>query len=251
MRQPTLSGIVKRRFLHYVDARGYSVSDVIDDIGITPGELCRVIAHQNVGHLPITTFYQIARWLRMSLANVIALAGTRPNLRDLVQLGMMVRGYVPTSAEDQSRAATEVGVSVAVFRRALHGYESFAPSIRTCDRFADWLAWTGFMPDDIVTAAGMIVCYHPDGQRAVISFDTAKTIKPYPCACGRAGCIVPAHIPNGPRRKWRNDACRMWAKRKSERETVQTYHGKKAPLPHQTEIMRFIVIKERRIPARF
>jgi hypothetical protein len=63
--------------------------------------------------------------------------------------------------------------------------------------------------------------------------------------------MVPAHIPHGPRRKWRNDACRMWAKRKTERETAHTHYGTKTPLPHQTEIMRFIMINERRIPARF
>jgi hypothetical protein len=251
MRQLTLSGIVKRRFLHHVNTRGYSVHDVVEDIGISPGELCRVIARQNMGCVPITTFYQIARWLHMSLANVIALAGTRPRLSDLVQLGMAVRGYRPTSTEDQILAASEVGVSVAVFRRALHGYESFRPSIRTCDQFADWLAWTGLLPDDIVTSAGMIVHYQPDGHRVVISPRIEKTIKPYPCACGRAGCMVPAHIPNGPRRKWRSDACRMWAKRKAARETAQATNAKRTPLPHQTEIMRFIMINERRIPARF
>jgi hypothetical protein len=243
MRQPTLSGIVKRRFLHYVHTRDYTVGDIVNDMGITPGDLCRLITRQNIGHLPIPTFFQTARWLRMSLANVIALAGTRPKLSDLIKLGMVVHGYIPSSTDDQIKAANDVGVSVAVFRRALHGYESFKPSIRTCDQFADWLAWTGFTPDDIATAAGMIVCYQPDGQRAVISPDIAKTIKPYPCACGRAGCMVPAHIPNGPRRKWRSDACRMWAKRNLERESV--------PLPHQTEIMRFIMINERRIPVRF
>lgn len=243
MRQPTLSGIVKRRFLYFIHTRGYTVRDVVNDIGITPGDLCRLITRQNTGHLPITTFFQTAQWLRMSLANVIALAGTRPKLSDLVKLGMVVHGYVPTSSEDQIRAANDVGVSVAVFRRALHGYESFKPSIRTCDQFSDWLSWTGFTPDDVATAAGMIVCYHSDGQRAIISPDLARTIKPYPCACGRVGCMVPAHIPTGPRRKWRSDACRMWAKRNYERESV--------PPPHQTEIMRFIMINERRIPVRF
>ena len=67
--------------------------------------------------------------------------------------------------------------------------------------------------------------------------------------------MVPAHIPNGPRRKWRNDACRMWTKRKIEREAAQKQEQKNgakiAPLPHQPEIMRFIMINERRIPARF
>jgi hypothetical protein len=251
MRQITLSGIVKRRFLHYVNIRGYSVRDVVEDIGITPGELCRMITRQNTGHLPITTFYHTARWLHMSLANVFALADTRPRLSDLVKLGMAVCGYFPKKSEDQITAANEAGVSVAVFRRALHGYESFTPSLRTCDQLADWLAWTGFTPDDIAIAAGMVVCYHLDGQRAILSPDTAKTITPYPCACGRVGCMIPAHIPTGPRRKWRSDACRMWAKRKADRETTQAFIGKKAPLPHQTEIMRFIVINERRVPVRF
>ncbi|MBN1562630.1 MAG: hypothetical protein JXA10_02245 [Anaerolineae bacterium] len=243
MRHPTLSGIVKRRFLHYVHIRDYTVRGVVDDIGITPGDLCRLISHQNIGQLPITTFFQTARWLRMSLANVIALAGTRPKLSDLVKLGMMVQGYNPTSSADQIQAANDVGVSVAVFRRALHGYESFKPAIRTCDQFADWLAWTGFTSDDIATAAGMIVCYQADGERVIISPDVAQAIKPYPCACGRAGCMVPAHIPNGPRRKWRSDACRMWAKRNLEPEA--------ASLPHSSEIMRFIMINERRVPVRF
>jgi hypothetical protein len=122
MRQPTLSGIVKRRFLYYVNAWDYSVYDVVSDIGITPGELCRVIARQDIGHLPITTFYHIAQWLRMSLANVIALAGTRPTLRDLVRLGMAVHGYILTNTEsDQGRQRTVRGLHSG----ALHGYESF------------------------------------------------------------------------------------------------------------------------------
>ena len=249
MRQPALAGIVQRRFLHCVNARGQDVSEVVASIGITPGELCRVISNQNMACLSLDTCYHIAHWLRMPLANVIALAGVRLKLPALIRLGMRARGYRATNAQDQIKAAAEAGIGVAVFRRALHGYGDFSPSIRTCDRLAAWLAWTGLESDDIVTAAGMVMHYRPDGTRIALSLAAERAIRPYPCACGRAGCTVPAHIPSGPRRIWRSDACRMWAKRRDERETSNI--RSRAALPHSTPIVRFIVINERPVPARF
>jgi hypothetical protein len=253
MKQLTLSGIVRRRFVHCVNSHHQSVRDVIRSAGITPGEMCQIITDQLVDHLPLQTYNWIAAWLKMPLANVVALAGARPKLQDLVRTGMEIRGYRVTSTQDQITAAAEIGISVAVFRRALHGYADFSPSIRTCDRLAAWLAWTGFEPDDIVTAAGMIVRYRPDGRRVVLSPDIDRQIKPYPCACGRAGCMIPAHIPSGPRRKWRSDACRMWAKRQAAPKTHQRTIQYRIPsrLPQLPPIVRFIMINERPVPVRF
>jgi hypothetical protein len=253
MRQFTLSGIVKRRFVHCVNKHGKTVSEVVQAIGIPPGELCQIIAGQPTIDLPLQTHFRIARWLHMPLANVTALSGIRPRLQDLVVLGMARRGYTPTSSQDQIRAAADVGISVAVFRRALHGYTDFRPSIYTCDQLARWLAWSGFTTEDIVAAAGMTVRYLPGGRRITVALDTAEKIEPYPCACGRAGCVIPAHIPSGPRRKWRSDACRMWAKRQSERDARRkTRHSRKARAvsPHPP-IVRFIMINERLVPVRF
>jgi hypothetical protein len=143
---------------------------------------------------------------------------------------------------------------VAVFRRALHGYADFKPSLRTCDRLADWLAWSGFDTDDIALAAGMVVLDRQDGQRVTVSPDTSRKIEPYPCACGRAGCMVPAYIPSGPRRKWRSDACRMWAKRRASRQIGSIQAASRVPLialPHPAPLVRFIMINERSVPVRF
>ena len=140
MRQITLAGLVRRRFLYCTKRQ--SVRAVVMQIGISPGDLCQVIADRHATRLSLHTYYQIARWLHMPLANVIALSGKRLKLAELVRLGMSVRGYEISSTHDQITAANEVGISVAVFRRALHGYASFTPSVRTCDRLATWLAWT-------------------------------------------------------------------------------------------------------------
>jgi hypothetical protein len=249
MRQPTLSGIVQRRFLHCVNGRGQTVQEVVASVGIAPGDLCRVIANQDKSGLSLNTCAHVALWLRMPLANVIALAEVRPKLPDLIRLGMQARGYHVRSAQDQIAAAAEAEISVAVFRRALHGYGDFSPSIRTCDRLAAWLAWTGLEPDDIVTAAGMVMHYRPDGTRIALTPAAERAIRPYPCACGRAGCMVPAHIPSGPRRIWRSDACRMWAKRREQRDANN--ERPRAAVPHSASIVRFIVINERSVPARF
>ncbi len=256
-RQPSLTSIVQRRFLTCVNARGQSVPDVVNALQVAPSELCRLIAGQNIAHLNINTYYQIARWLHMPLANIMALASAKPRMIDLMRLGMQVRGFQPTSSQDQIAAAAQAGVSVAVFRRALHGYATFTPSIRTCDRLAEWLAWTGFHPDDIALATGMLVRYRHDGTRVALTPHVDRAIQSYPCACGRAGCLVPAHLPNGPRRKWRSDACRMWAKRKTEREALA--RAQKAarparagtPLPQRAPVVRFIRINERSVPVRF
>jgi hypothetical protein len=254
MRQVTLSGLVKRRFVHCVRVRGYPVRGLVEMIGIAPGDLCRVIAGQNVDRLSLSTYLQIARWLHMPLANVIALSGTKPRLESLVRLGMEVRGYCSTSTTDQMAAAGEVGVGAAVFRRALHGYADFKPSIRTCDRLAGWLAWSGFDADDIAVTADMVVLYRQDGRRVTVAPDASRRIEPYPCACGRAGCMVPAHIPSGPRRKWRSDACRMWAKRQAARRSrphPTTKRESPTPLPYPAPLVRFIMINERPVPVRF
>jgi hypothetical protein len=65
--------------------------------------------------------------------------------------------------------------------------------------------------------------------------------------------MVPAHIPNGPRRKWHSDACRMWAKRQAEREAEAgpKKTGQARTTVQHPPIKRFIVINERRVPARF
>jgi len=240
-RQVTLSGLVKRRFVHCIRAHGQTVREIVETLGIPPGDLCKMIAGQGLGRVPLARYERIARWLRMPLANVVALAGLRPAIDDLMRLGMEVRGYRPTCADDQIRAAREVGISVAVFRRALHGYDDFRPSITTCDRLARWLAWTGFEPDEVALAAGMVVRYRADRQRITLSLAADQGVKPYPCACGRPGCMIPAHIPSGPRRKWRSDACRMWAKRAAARNLP----------PRPAPIVRFIKINERPVPVRF
>ena len=253
MRPVTLADIVKRRFLYCVNQRHQPVREVVAAIGIPPGDLCRVIADQQTAYLPLFIYYRIACWLRMPLANVLALAAKRLKLDELIRLGMEVRGYRASNTHDQLAAADAVGISVAVFRRALHGYADFTPSIRTCDRLAGWLAWTGLDADDIVLAAGMIVRYRPDGKRVALTVAVNRDIRPYPCACGRAGCMIPAHIPSGPRRKWRSDACRMWAKRKTDRETRRALAAATNPvaLPHPVPIVRFIAINERPVPVRF
>lgn len=253
MRQLTLSGIVGRHFVHCVNQRGQTARDVVHMIGVTPGELCQIIAGYQVASFSLQTYDRIARWLQMPLANVIALAESKPRLQHLIELGMETHGCVPTNSRDQIRAAAEAGISVAVFRRALHGYADFQPSIHTCDRLARWLAWSGFTADDIIAAAGMTVRYLPSGRRVSVSADAADKLEPYPCACGRAGCMVAAHIPSGPRRKWRSDACRMWAKRQIQRATrvrgPESRHAC-APLRH-SPIERFITINERLVPVRF
>ena len=247
MRQPTLPGIVQRRFIHCATHHGEPVAALVARIGAPPGDLCRLIAGQQLDSLPLATFERIARWLRMPLANVTALAGRAPALAELVRLGMTARGYRPTSTRDQIDAAREAGISVAVFRRALHGYADFRPTIRTCDRLAAWLDWTGYDGDDIARAAGLAVRYRADGRRITVAAGEGGILAPYPCACGRPGCMVPAHIPHGPRRKWRDDACRMWARRRTDR-------ARSAPsplrVPCPTPIDRFIAINERFFPLR-
>jgi hypothetical protein len=254
MRQVTLSDLVRRRFVHYLTARGYTARQVVETIGTAPGDVCRVIAGLDPDRVSLSTYLQIARWLRMPLANVITLSGMTLTLGPLIRLGMAVRAYCPTRSADQIAAASEVGVGVAVFRRALHGYADFRPSIRTSDRLANWLAWSGFDTDDIARAAGMVVLYRPDGQRVTLTLAAGHSIEPYPCACGRVGCMVPAHIPSGPRRKWRSDACRMWAARQVAREVRSGQTMPRAPwtaLPHPAPLVRFIMINERPVPVRF
>lgn len=247
MRQPTLPGIVQRRFIHCATHHGEPVAALVARIGAPPGDLCRLIAGQQLDSLPLATFERIARWLRMPLANVTALAGRAPALAELVRLGMTARGYCPTSTRDQIDAAREAGISVAVFRRALHGYADFRPTIRTCDRLAAWLDWTGYDGDDIARAAGLAVRYRADGRRITVAAGEGGILAPYPCACGRPGCMVPAHIPHGPRRKWRDDACRMWARRRARRAQPAPIP---AGVPCPTPIDRFIAINERLFPVR-
>ena len=250
MRQVTLAGLVKRRFLHRVQRGGESVRALVAVIGVPPGHLCRLIANQRVKTLPLATFVRVAHWLGMPLVNVLALAEIELTLDELVSLGMTARGLEPTNAADQEHGAQQAGVSVAVFRRALHGYPDFRPSMRTCDRLAGWLAWTGYGPEDVVRAAGMRLVMRPDGVCVSVTPEAAQTVGPYPCACGRAGCMVPAHVPqpHGQRRKWRSDACRMWARRQIERAGQGA--GASAALPQPAPIVRFIVINERRFPVR-
>jgi hypothetical protein len=254
MRRPTLSGIVRRRFIHCVDQHRIPVCDLVSSIGLPAGHLCKVVADQNIAQLPLSTYLRIAVWLRMPLINVVLLGNARPDIGELIRLGMTVRGLTPNNTQDQITAATEIGISVAVFRRALHDYGDFRPSIHTCDQLAQWLAWTGFDTEDIAFSAGMLVRYLPDGRRITITPEVEQEITAYPCACGRAGCMVPAHIPNGPRRKWRSDACRMWAKRRDERESRKSVGNPSpttSPLPHHDVIVRFIMINERPVPVRF
>jgi len=247
MRQPTLPGIVQRLFIHCATHHGEPVAALVARIGAPPGDLCRLIAGQQIDALPLATFERIARWLRMPLANVTALAGRAPALAELVRLGMTARGYRPTSTRDQIDAAREAGISVAVFRRALHGYADFRPTIRTCDRLAAWLDWTGYDGDDIARAAGLAVRYRADGRRITVAAGEGGILASYPCACGRPGCMVSAHIPHGPRRKWRDDACRMWARRRARRAQPAPIPAG-APCPNPID--RFIVINERLFPVR-
>ncbi len=240
----TLPDLVRRRFVHYTARRGLSAAEVVRTIGLPPVVLCHLIAGQKLSAIPLSAYAHIAAWLQMPLRNVLALAGVTPSLAELMRLGMEWRGLRATSACDQVQAAGAAGVSVAVFRRALHGYADFRPSARTCERLAAWLGWTGLNAEDIATAAGVVMCYRPDGRRVTVARDMAQALAPYPCACGRPGCLVPAHVPAGPRRKWRSDACRMWAKRRGQ-GTLS------AALPHPTPIVRFIVINERAVPVRF
>lgn len=237
MKQLTLSGIVKRRFI--LLAQRQPVQQVVAQIGIDPGLLCLIIAGKP--QIPLIAYYQIAQWLRMPFPNVIALAGVHLTIRDLVRAGMDVQGYRATSSQDQIVAAAEVGISVASFRRALHGYASFSPSIKTCEQLTAWLGWSGLDVDHVANAAGMIIHYHPDGKRTILA--QAAYNGPYPCACGRAGCMIPAHIPAGPRRKWRTDACRMWVKRRQPQVPVTSVH--------HSPITRFITVNERFLPVRF
>lgn len=253
MRQFTLAGIVRRRFVYCVNHHDTTVRELVSMIGLPPGDLCKIITGQNIARLPLITYFRIAQWLRMPLINVVLLGEKQPTISELTRLGMMIRGYMPTSAQDQLIAAVEVPISVAVFRRALHDYDDFRPSLRTCDKLANWLSWTGFDTEDIAVAAGMLVQYLPNGQRVTITPQVVQEIKPYPCACGRAGCMIPAYVPNGPRRKWRSDACRMWAKRRDERELRHgsTRQQTSTPLPCRDTIVRFITINERPVPVRF
>ena len=249
----TLSGLVSRRLAHCVNVRGYDVPELIFSVGVSPKELCQIIAgHKIVEHSPYA-YYQISRWLGMPLSNVFALADISVNLKTLVALGMQVYGYRTTSTTAQVHAASDAGISVAVFRRALHGYEDFRPSIKTCDRIADWVSWSGFTSEDIAFSAGMMVRYYANGRRVALTQQANQHIAPYPCACGRAGCTVPAHIPYGPRRKWRSDACRMWAKRhERSTECQQSVSDREVfPLPQHTPLVRFITINERPVPVRF
>lgn len=251
MQGPSLSGIVRRRFVLHVAGHGYSVQEVVAAIGLAPVDLCKVIADQNIHRQPLTTFWHLARWLGMPLSHITALGHKRPTLSELIRLGMVSRGYEPGNSTHQLAAAQSVGVSVAVFRRALHGYPDFRPSLRTCERFAQWLAWTGFSVEDIALAASMVIQQRADGQCVTTAVSTGGFVGPYPCACGRPGCFVPAHVPagSGPRRIWRSDACRMWSKRQLLRTTAE---GLPPPaLPSRSPIVRFISINERIVPVRF
>lgn len=252
MPQITLSRIVRRRFVHCVTQNGHTVRELVEHIGLSPAVLCKIMADQNIAGIPLQEFYLIALWLQMPLINVIRLGGKQPRISELVTLGMRVCGYSPIDTEDQELAAREAGVSVAVFRRALHGYDSFRPSIRTCQSMANWLSWTGFDTEDVAISAGMLTRYRPDGKGVTISPQVARSVRPYPCACGRAGCMIPAHIPVGPRRKWRDDACRMWARRQLERDGKhsRSKNRRTTTLP-QRRIVRFIMINERAVPVRF
>jgi hypothetical protein len=250
MRQVTLSGLVRRRFIHCLNVRGQSAAELVREIGVPPLTLCHLIAGQNLPAIPLMAYYRVARWLQMPLWNTLLLTGAGPDLAALVRFGMEMLGCRASSVEDQVRVARAVGISVAVFRRALHGYSSFHPSMQTCDRLANWLAWMGVSAEDIALAAGMVVRYRANGRRLTITCRAAQAVAPYPCACGRAGCMVPAHIPAGPRRQWRSDACRMWAKRRQS-APAQVSTAPMRPLPHPPEIVRFIRINERAVPVRF
>jgi hypothetical protein len=228
---------------------GQPVRAVVAAIGLPPGDLCKVIAGQSLSRQPLNTYWALARWLQMPLSNVVALAGKRPRLAELVALGMVASEYVPTNAQHQVAAAEAIGISVAVLRRALHGYADFRPSIRTCDLLAAWLSWTGYTTEEIATAAGMGIRYRTNGRALTTTLALGPQVGPYPCACGRPGCLVPAHLPVGPRRIWRSDACRMWAKRQLRRAADP--RRSQTPLPYREPIVRFIRINERAVPARF
>jgi hypothetical protein len=250
----TLSGLVKRRFVHCVNVQGPSVAELITTIGVSPKDLCEIIAGHDIAEHSPYAYFQVSRWLGMPLSNTLILANISISLKTLVTLGMQAHGYRPTSTAAQIEAANDAGVSVAVFRRALHGHPNFRPSIRTCDRLAEWVAWSGFTSEDIALSAGMVVRYLPNGRRVTMSQHTSQHIVPYACACGRAGCLVPAHIPYGPRRKWRSDACRMWAKRRERvqgRSLLVADRDPVTPLPQHSPIVRFIMINERPVPLRF
>ena len=175
----TLSGLVKRRFVHCVNMHGETVPGLVHQIGIPPHDLCRLIAGPSSDQLPIPAYYRIAQWLRMPLSNVMALAATSPDLKTLIRLGMEVRNFSPSNTQNQIQAAGEAGIGVAVFRRALHGYTDFRPSIRTCDKLATWLSWSGFTGDDIAVAAGMVVKYRENGRRITLSLDAAEQLHFY------------------------------------------------------------------------
>lgn len=249
MRQTSLSGIVRRWFLHLAVQRQIAVPQIVADCGIAPGDFCRIIANQNMSQISLPTYYRLSRWLHMPLAYVTALAPFAPKLEDIVRLGMVVRALRATSTQDQVQAAQEAGISVAVFRRSLHGYANHTPSLQTCDRLAAWLHWSGYTPDEIAASAGLMVRYTIDGVRQAVPREVLAKLEPYPCACHRPGCMVPAHIPSGPRRIWRSDACRMWAKRHSE-QVRQSLLTEAHTLPSSATIVRFIAINERRLPVR-
>ena len=86
MPQLTLSGIVKRRFIHCVNRHKFSARILVKQIGVSPGDLCRIIAGRDLNHLPLIVYVRIARWLQMPLANVMVLANLSPDIADLVRL---------------------------------------------------------------------------------------------------------------------------------------------------------------------
>lgn len=248
MHTSTLSGIVKRRFIFCYSVRHQTVQEIIELVGVPAVHFCHVIAGTHPANLPLRSYYRLACWLNMTLANVLALARYQPKLEDLICLSMEVQGMRPSSCEAQIIASRQAGISVAVFRRALHGYADFSPSRETCLHLAHWMAWTGLDLAAIAASAGMTVRYEAGRGLLIHSPSVERVMKPFPCACGRPGCMVPAHIPNGPRRKWRSDACRMWAKRKEARTWSRSHPS---PLPCPVPIVRFITINERVVPARF
>ena len=249
-REITLSTLIKHRFIHCVNHRNQSAQNVVLLIGLTPGIVCQVIAGKNVETLPIEVFYRFARWLDMPLSSVMELAGAHPKLPELVRFALRAQGNIPSNTVDQESAAREAGLSPATFRRALHGYADFCPSLRTCDHLADWLAWTGFTADEIAASAGMLVRYTVTGRRVAVTPTLAQTVKPYPCACGRPGCMVPAHVPCGPHRKWRSDSCRMWATRRVRNEGTEHKRLSSTKSPCPTAPVRFITINEHLFPVR-
>lgn len=247
MHQMTLSDLTRRHFVHCVNRRGMSAAEVVAQIGLSASEICAVIAGRAIEQRSPVTYYRLARWLHMSLAQIAALANVQPALSDLVRLGMILQGRRPTSTHDQCLSAAEVGIGVATFRRALHGYETFKPSMQTCDKLTRWLAWTGFTSEEIASSAEMFVGRNTRGRRITVAQVDEPMIAAYSCACGRPGCVVPAHLPSGPRRKWRNDACRMWASRNGRVHIP----GTRSEAPYPTRHARFIMINERPVPVTF